>query len=115
MSAKILMALAFAVVPAAADWQTIDAIDPVLSWQGRTFDNQGSGSRSFSWPGVRFSFNLQGATWCQLNTMFNNTQTRLKVFVDEMEAAWLWVGDSISGDKLVETGDIINVKSPSLL
>jgi hypothetical protein len=85
----------------ATAYETVDGNSDKLQWQGRFFDNDGAPWRSFSWPGVRFSFNVTGASYATMAVQSNNTLTRMKVWVDGVEAAWLWVGDAITGGPYV--------------
>lgn len=85
----------------ATAYETVDGNSDKLQWQGRLYDNEGAPWRSFSWPGVRFSFNVTGASYATMSVQSNNTLTRIKVWVDGVEAAWLWVGDAITGGPYV--------------
>ena len=86
---------------AAGAYQTINAISPLVQWQGRTYANleggQPDGTRSFGWPGVRFTFTVEGATWVTMQLQGNNTATRLKVTVDGFNVATLFVNDGQTG------------------
>lgn len=90
-------AAAAALLLGVAHGEQVDGASDKLQWQGRTLVNDGAPWRSFSWPGVRFSFTVTRATYAYMSVQSNNTLTRAKVFVDGSEAAWLWVGDSVTG------------------
>lgn len=82
-------------------YQTIDANSGLLQWQGRTYQNVDGGvpdgSRSFGWPGVRFSFAVQGATYVTMTLPSNESVTRMSVTVDGYSVATLFIEDEFTG------------------
>lgn len=105
LAAATVGTLAVATPATTRGWLTVPATSPLLAWQGRTLVNDDMSSRSFSWPGVRFSAVFRGASFMTLQTMMNNTVARAKVLIDGMEASWTYLSDSLLGDQyLLFTG-----------